>query len=841
MPAKNETEEQTSGTLGTFAGVFTPSILTILGIILFLRTGYVVGSAGLARSLVIIALANLISILTTVSLSAIATNLRVKSGGDYYLISRTLGPEFGGAIGIVLFLAQAVSIAFYCIGFGEVLGSSTLFLDADISPRIIAAAAVAFLFVFAWLGADWATKFQYVVMTLLAAALVSFFLGGFWQWDPAVLKANWAKPENGLPFWVLFALFFPAVTGFTQGVSMSGDLRDPGKSLPVGTFLAVGVSIAVYFGAAIIFSGALPNQELTTGYNTMNRIARYSWLINAGVIAATLSSAMASFLGAPRIMQSLAADKIFPFLFLFAKGSGPMNNPRRAVLLAAGIACITISLGNLNLIAPVVSMFFLISYGLLNYATYYEASAASPSFRPTFKLFDRRLSLLGCLACLGVMLAIDPSTAIIAIAIIFAIYQYLRRTAEPARWADSSRAHHLQRARENLLAVSVTPQHPRDWRPQILAFSEEAGRRPRLLRLAGWLEGGSGLTTVVTVLEGKDTLLHKRKEEVEKEILHDIGEHNHAAFPLVLTTEDTEKAIHALLQAHGIGPLRANTIVLNWLDRENKAGIAFRELLLGRQLKTLHRLGCNIVMLSASEQSWENLLQTKAHHAEIDIWWSEDETGNLMLLFAYLMTRSEAWKGTGLRVIVLPEERTFAQQDEEMKKILSEARIEAKVVRAPSKEVGSLIEVSRTADLVFLPFHFHGNLIKLMVEGYLEAMLEQMPPTVMVAAAENIDLVAEPEEGAAAQQAEARDLHKKREKLVKLAEKQAAEAEKTFNDANRDLQEAENRPETEKDSEEIATLAKAREKAHADFEKARRRLAKMRAKAEEAKEYLENG
>jgi len=244
------------GTLGTFSGVFTPSILTILGIILFLRLGYVVGNAGLGRTLVILAFANGISILTTISLSAIATNIHVKGGGDYYLISRTLGLEFGGAIGIVLFLAQSVSIGFYCIGFGEAVvhilpGTGQVYH----SPQVIAGVAALFLFLLAWLGADWATKFQYVVMGILVVALVSFFTGGLMKWEAARLVENWGAPENGPGFWILFAIFFPAVTGFTQGVSMSGDLKDPGKSLPLGTFAAVGISIVVYFLAAVVLGG----------------------------------------------------------------------------------------------------------------------------------------------------------------------------------------------------------------------------------------------------------------------------------------------------------------------------------------------------------------------------------------------------------------------------------------------------------------------------------------------------------------------------------------------------------------------------------------------------------
>ncbi|MBW1865605.1 MAG: amino acid permease, partial [Deltaproteobacteria bacterium] len=217
--AQKEAPQDRQGTLGTFSGVFTPSVLTILGIILFLRLGYVVGNAGLGRALVILVLANSISVLTSISLSAIATNIKVKGGGDYYLISRTLGPEFGGALGIVLFLAQSVSIGFYCIGFGEVLAQMLPLSNfGPYGPQLVAGGAVIFLFIFAWLGADWATRFQYVVMGILTAALISFFWGGIMHWDATNLAQNWRGPLDGPGFWILFAIFFPAVTGFTQGI-----------------------------------------------------------------------------------------------------------------------------------------------------------------------------------------------------------------------------------------------------------------------------------------------------------------------------------------------------------------------------------------------------------------------------------------------------------------------------------------------------------------------------------------------------------------------------------------------------------------------------------------------
>ncbi|MFO8082912.1 MAG: amino acid permease [Desulfobacterales bacterium] len=826
--------------LGTFSGVFTPSVLTILGIILFLRLGYVVGAAGTAKAILIIALANLISVLTSVSLSAVATNLKVKGGGDYYLISRTLGLEFGGAIGIVLFLAQSVSIAFYCIGFGEAIAGLALIQPSTFSPRFIAAIAMAFLFILAWMGADWATRFQYLVMTLLVAALVSFFAGGLPAWDSKIFAANWSAPGNGLSFWLLFALFFPAVTGFTQGVSMSGDLKDPGKSLPLGTFSAVGVSILVYFGSTVLFSGVLSNQELVGDYAAMKRVARFSGLIDAGVIAATLSSAMASFLGAPRIFQSLASDRIFPLLSFFAKGSGPANNPRRAVLLAACIGYAAIWLGNLDLIAPVVSMFFLISYGLLNYATYYEGRTASPSFRPTFKWFDIRLSLLGAVACLLVMLAVDPVTSIIAISILFAIFQYLRRKAAPARWADSSRAHHLQRIRVNLLAANVSPEHPRDWRPQILAFSQDPDRRSSLLRLAAWLEGGSGLTTVVTLLEGKDLLLSKQKEETETRLHRDIMEYNPAAFPLVLTTRNSEIALHTLLQAHGIGPLRPNTILLNWPDPKKTSGQGFRELLFGRQLKTVYRLGVNIAILYADEASWGALMKTDSKESFIDVWWLPDATGNLMLLFAYLMTRSDAWESAALRVLVF-RNHSLSEADQRliMQEILQEARIDAELLFVESKNGKSIIESSAQSTFVFLPFRFRGNLIELPVDARADELLQKLPPSVMILAGEDIDLGAEPEEGIAAQLAEIKDLLQKKEKLAEEAEKEGDEARLAADSVEEKLRKAREKQKTEPDEDLISRMEADLDRAMDSAEKARRRAAKARVKAEDLKKQVE--
>ena len=838
---KEQTPEISSGTLGTFAGVFTPSILTILGIILFLRMGYVVGNAGLARALIILALANGISVLTTFSLSAIATNLKVKGGGDYYLISRTLGLEFGGAIGIVLFLAQSVSIAFYCIGFGEVL-ARMLPLQGGNYTQIIAAVAVGFLFIFAWLGTDWATRFQYVVMTILVAALLSFFIGGIAKWNNELLVQNWTAPETGLGFWIIFAIFFPAVTGFTQGVSMSGDLKDAGKSLPQGTFIAVGLSIGVYFLAAIVFAAALPAETLMSEYESMKRISAVEFLIRAGVIAATLSSAMASFLGAPRILQSLSADRIFPFLLPFAKGTGPTQNPRRGVLLSAGIAFATIGLGKLNIIAPVVSMFFLISYGLLNYATFFEARAGSPSFRPRFRWYDKRFSLAGALACLTVMLAIDVTAGVVALAILFGIYQYLKRTSGPARWADSRRSYHLQRIRANLLAAAEEPEHPRDWRPQLLLFSVDAHRRKRLLQFAEWLEGDTGFTTVVRILEGEGAKMLKLREEAEKELRQDIADSDSEAFPLVIVAPSLIQGIQTLVQGYGIGPLKANTILLNWFEHQPTTNLGIRQILYGRRIKTAFRLGCNIIVLDANDKEWTHLESSiPAGERRIDVWWGDDASSHLMLLLAYLMTRSQNWADATIRVLTQKFEHTPEQALENLRLKLEDFRIEAqpKVISDVSAE--TIAAYSMDAALVFLPFRLKGNQPFDPFDRPIEEILNSLPITALVLAAEDIILEAEPEAGKAAERATALDALADAEKRVRATEKDAAAAKETELGLKEKLDQMDS--ETDKGGVKESKrkeLKTSLEEAENHAEKAARRAAKARAKAETASRVVED-
>ncbi len=827
-------KQQTSSDhkLGMFSGVFTPSILTILGIILFMRMGFTVGHAGFGKVLILIGVASLVSILTTMSLSAIATNIHVKGGGAYYLISRTLGVQFGGAIGLVLFMAQSISIAFYCVGFGEAL-SALLPQSPVFSPSVIAVISVFCLLYLAWLGADWATKFQYVVMALLVLALASFFAGGLLKWDTRLLVQNFSAPDKGLPFWVLFAVFFPAVTGFTQGVNMSGDLKDPGKAIPMGTFLAVGLSTIVYFFVALIFSGTLPNAELMADYGAMKKIALVPMMINAGVVAATLSSAMASFLGAPRILQSIAKDKIFKALNLFSKGDGATDNPRRGVLFCGAIALATISLGQLNLIAQVVSMFFLISYGLINYATFFESRAASPSFRPRFRWFSPWLSLLGFITCVAAILAIDITSGLLAICILTAIYQYLKFRPGPARWADSRRSSYLKQVKENLAAAAGEPEHDRNWRPIILAFTNNSKRLKFILGFSGWIEGGSGMTAVVRLLQGQGLKIKTQRAEVNQELSAIIKETKSRAYPLALSCPKESKALPAIIQSFGIGPLKANTALINWMDELGKGLSGSGPLAYAENLRTIYREGLNLVILHADEHRWERISSRSPKEQVIDVWWEDDATSRLMLLLSYLMTRHPVWSKAVIRVLACESEETLDEEGDDLYQLMEDIRIDADPVMVPDKSVETIIKTSSESSFVFLPCRIRDHQVLDAGGGSLVKLLPYLPMSALVMAARDIDLEAEPDTGQQGELAKAEDeLH---EAIVKY-ESAKKEADRIRKKADRLSAELTG---YSKESEEFPQALKAADQAFMEVENAIRRTAKAKAKAEEAARVFE--
>ncbi len=745
--------------LGTFGGVFTPSLLTILGLVLFLRLGFVTGSVGLVSMIGILGLATAVSLLTSLSLAAIATNLRVGVGGVYFLISRTLGPAFGGAIGIVLYLAMSVSVAFYTIGLGEAV-ASVLGRDDPIFPRVVAAFVVIGLLGLAWLGADIATRLQYVVMVCLAVSIVGYFAGVVPDLDIGLVGDNLGRPSGDGAFWASFALFFPAITGFTQGVAMSGDLRDPSRSITVGTFAAIVLSTIVYLVVIISFVMVVPLGELRDDTAIMRRLAITPAVIDVGVIAATLSSAIASILGAPRTLQRLAADRLVPQLSFFAVGHGASSNPRRAATLSAVIAWVTIAAGDLNVVAPIISMFFLASYGLINYATYSEARAANTSFRPRFRWFDWRLSLLGTFACLGAILAIDPLAGALAGAAVFALYRMLDSTAQEARFVDSTKGFHLAQVRTHLSRMGDV-QAEREWRPCSVVFaSRDPERRRRAIEVASWIEGGAGFTTVARIVAGRGPVARKRAERINLELHQELANLPGTVYGRVLVASDLTNGVSAMLQAHGIGAVRPNLALFSWYDpnEPNRSNAGDYEMM----VQTAVRYGCSVGVLSAPEEQGEPQTEapsadakraSKQRYATIVVWWTDDRTGQLLALLGWLMTRSSSWSGASISVhVAMGPAPDHARR---VRQLLEDARIPATVVG--SVEADSCVEKAGAADFLLAPLRLRKGEALGPGDIPIDQLVGSLGRVMFVQAAVEVGLDVQPDDNGLAELAEARE------------------------------------------------------------------------------------
>ena len=736
---------QQGGTLGTFGGVFTPSVLTILGLVLFLRVPYVVGSVGLAQALLILVLSTLVSILTSISLAVVATNMRVGGGGEYYIISRTLGIEFGGAVGVVLYLAISVSIAFYSIGFAEAI---VPLFDSDSTAliQLVAAGLVLLLAAVGFIGSDLATRLQYLVMVLLVIALISFFLGAIGEFDTERFTNNLGAPRGGgvdkVGFWEAFAIFFPAVTGFSQGVAMSGDLRTPSKSITNGTFAAVGLSTVVYLGVIVLLAGASSGSTLVTDTNTIiGDLSLITGTMIVGVLAATLSSALASTIGSPRVLQRLGEDRVLPRLEVFAVGAGIANNPRRALGISVLVALATVAVGDLNAIAPIISMFFLASYGIINYATYYEFRAGSTSFRPRFRWGDHRASLAGTILCAVVILAINPVAGLAAALVFIGLYWYLRQRNAPDRWVDSAGSFHYTQARQHLRSLAAEPLQARDWRPCALAFvPRDPSNRARMLQVASWLEGQAGFLTAVRLLEGSGPIRRRQAAEVERDLQREVDEAMPGTFARSLLVGDAEIGVQALVQSHGLGRVRPN---LTLFGAANLRGTNEDRRKYGLMLQNCVRFGANVAVLNVRPDAWRQFNETPPNKRTIALWWSDDQVGQLITLLAWLCTRHPDWSEARITAYV-PSGESDAEITR-IEELLDAARIQADVV-AVDANPASLSTALGSATLSLAPLRVRRGAAIGPFDTPLGMLVESLPLSVMVLATDDVDLDAEPDE-----------------------------------------------------------------------------------------------
>ncbi len=464
----NKAEENRK--FGTFAGVFVPTVLTILGAIMYLRLGWVVGNAGLFGALLIIILAHVITVTTGLAVSSISTNIRVGAGGAFSIISQSLGLEVGGSISVPLYLAQGISTALYIFAFAE--GWQRIFPNHPTVVIVLVTFAV--VFVIAFISAQFASRIQFLILGIVGFSLFSIFLGSFSTavqpgmiYEPVLLGSF---PDGN--FWYVFSVFFPAVTGIMAGISLSGDLKDPRQSIPKGTMGAIGLTLVIYLVLAFWLSRVATPDELLQNSTVMVDKAYFSWAVLAGLLGATFSSALGSLLAAPRVMQALGNHGALPFGRFFAQETAA-GEPRQAMLATAVIVLLAIGFalfgGGLNAIAPLITMFFLITYFMLNAVVLIEQTLNMVSFRPTFAI-PRIVPLIGMVGCLVVMVLINPIFSLVAIVLALFIYAYLIHRQLNAPWEDVRSGLFLSLARWAVERVSKLPTATeRTWSPNVLA------------------------------------------------------------------------------------------------------------------------------------------------------------------------------------------------------------------------------------------------------------------------------------------------------------------------------------------------------------------------------------
>lgn len=676
----SDTSTQAQPSLGAFIGVFTPSILTILGVIMFLRLGWVVGNVGLVPALLIVIVANLITLATALSVAAVATNMHVGAGGAYYIISRSLGLEFGGAIGVPLFLAQALSVTLYAFGLAESL--RLLWPETPLQP--VAALTVVAVAVLAGRGAGLALKLQIPIMAAIGLALISLVTGILRTGTESV--PLWAGVADGASFWVVFAVFFPAVTGLLAGVSLSGDLKDPKTAIPRGTIAAVLVGFAVYLVVPVVLAAGAEPKVLAENSLIWFEVAALPVLIFPGLWGAILSSAVGSILGAPRTLSALADDGVVPRLV--------GRSPHLSLVVSTSVALAAVALGDINAVAPVLTMVFLTTYGLINLVAGLEQLSGAPSYRPTIRV-PWPVSLAGAVGCFWVMSLINWMAALAALVIEVAVYVSLRRRSLSASWGDMRYGALMSLIRTSFVKLRDLPVAPRNWRPHILVFAGDIARRIDLVRFAAWLNQDRGLLTVCHLTVGGLEEVVSTLGFREAEIQGRLDDEGITAFAEAHVVPGFEEGALTVAQAHGIGGIVSNTVMFGWSAKPERVVSTLRI------MRRASLLGLSTVICRIAPRSWRPRPQ------RIDVWWGGlEHNGDMLLLFAHLLSLNPDWRTARVSVkCVASKLNPSAWSQSRLTELLKRSRIEAEaeVIDAENVVIRDVIhERSQDADIVFL-------------------------------------------------------------------------------------------------------------------------------------------
>ncbi|XP_056432086.1 solute carrier family 12 member 6-like isoform X2 [Gadus chalcogrammus] len=826
--------------MGTFMGVYLPCLQNIFGVILFLRLTWVVGAGGVLQALCIVLVCCCCTMLTAISMSAIATNGVVPAGGSYFMISRSLGPEFGGAVGLCFYLGTTFAGAMYILGAIEILlmyiaPQAAIFISSAAegegaallnNMRVYGSICLLLMSLLVFVGVKYVNKLASVFLACVIVSILSIYIGALvsafippdfsvcmlgnrtvnghalpdnqcaktvlgqstesmdqgdgnltfmaenstafppsatsltpsavtteettaiWKHfcDSSELNATcddffthskfttiqgipglasgiitenlWStyltrgdvleKPSlpsthvsapatNQRPyvfadittsFTLLVGIFFPSVTGIMAGSNRSGDLKDAQRSIPIGTILAILTTSLVYLSSVVLFGccidGVLLRDKFgdsVKGILVVGTLAwPSSWVIVIGSFLSTCGAGLQSLTGAPRLLQAIAKDNIIPFLRVFGHGKAN-GEPTWALLLTACIAELGILIASLDLVAPILSMFFLMCYLFVNLACALQTLLRTPNWRPRFSYYHWSLSFLGMTICLALMFISSWYYAIVAMVIAGMIYKYIEYHGAEKEWGDGIRGLSLSAARYALLRLEEGPPHTKNWRPQLLVLlklDEDAHvKSPGLLTFASQLKAGKGLTIVGTVLSGN--FLHSYGEALaaEQTLKHLMDKERVKGFCQCIVAHKPRDGISHMIQSSGLGGMNPNTVVMGWPQawRQSEDPQSWKTFINTVRITT----AAHLALLVPKNISLFPCNSEPCSEGYIDVWWIVHDGGMLMLL-PFLLRQHKVWRKCGMRIFTVAQmEDNSIQMKKDLATFLYHLRIEAEV------------------------------------------------------------------------------------------------------------------------------------------------------------------
>uniref|UniRef100_A0A6I8N2S8 Solute carrier family 12 member 3 n=1 Tax=Ornithorhynchus anatinus TaxID=9258 RepID=A0A6I8N2S8_ORNAN len=598
---------------GWVMGVMVRCMLNIWGVILYLRLPWITAQAGIGLTWAIVLLSAVVTTITGLSISAISTNGKVKAGGTYFLISRSLGPELGGSIGLIFAFANAVAVAMHTVGFSETLcellreyGVQLQQMEPQNELRVVGVVTVTILLGVALAGMEWESKAQIVFFCLILVSFLNFLVGTLLPADPTRqakgffgyrgniflenLSPQWRGSEG--TFFTMFSIFFPSATGVLAGANISGDLKDPATAIPKGTLLAIFWTTLSYLGVSATIGSCVVRDAsgnrtdmgvgnwscsgpecpygwdfstcrergacafgLANHYQTMSLVSAFSPLLFAGIFSASLSSALSCFVSAPKVFQCLCQDKLYPLIGFFGKGYGRNQEPLRGYLLTFLIAIGFILIAELNSIAPVISNFFLCSYALVNFSCFHASLTHSPGWRPSFRWFSPWLSLAGSLLCLLIMFLLTWWAALAAVLLVLLLLLYSSYRKPDVNWGSSVQASSYHMALSYSVSLTSVQDHVKNFRPQCLVLTGPPAQRPALVDFVGAFTKHISLMICGNVTAGvRDSEDHVKW----------LNSRKIRSFYTVISAPTLRAGAQSLMQVSGLGRLKPNVLVLGY-------------------------------------------------------------------------------------------------------------------------------------------------------------------------------------------------------------------------------------------------------------------------------------